>query len=109
MLYFYQALVSLSVSKGKMQNLIRQKCEPLKNSVIFPRSGAVDSKVLVGVLCSVCAQLCRGTALGPTTVCNLPLGVSISIWHVDSVCIYSELSSLGLPGFQYCMDSCVPS
>lgn len=64
--------------------------------MIFPHLRAVDSKVLVGVVCSLCVQMCWCTALGPTAVCNLPLGVSISIWPIDPACIYSKLSSLGL-------------
>lgn len=78
------------------------------NSVIFPHVRAAVSKVLVGVVCSLYVQMCWCTALGPTTVCNLPLGVSISIWPVDSACLYSKLSSLGLPDYQYCMDSWIP-
>lgn len=42
------------------------------NSVIFPRLRAVDSEVLLGVVCSLCVQMCWCTALSPTAVCNLP-------------------------------------
>lgn len=59
------------------------------------------------VLCAL-SMLCWCTALGSTTVCSLPLGVSISLWPIDSVCIYSKLSPLGRPDHHYCMDSWIP-
>lgn len=74
MLHFYQASW-VSITKGREQNLSRWKCEPLKLSDLR----AVDSKVLVGVVCSLYVQMCWCTAVGPTTVCNLLLGGSISL------------------------------
>lgn len=92
---FLSGLVSLFLSlRGRCRTWSDKNVSPW-NSVIFPHLRAVDSEVLVGVVCSLCAQMCWCTALGPTAVCNLPLGVSISVWPLASVCIYPNLSSLG--------------
>lgn len=101
---FSSGLMSLSATKGREQNLSRWKCEPLKLSD-FPTFKSCGLKITGGCcVLSLCSDvLC--TAGGPTAVCNLPLGVSISLWPVGSVCIYSKLSSLGLPDHHYCMDS----
>lgn len=44
----------------------------LETQWFFPCLRAVDSEVLLGVVCSLCVQMCWCTALSPTAVCNLP-------------------------------------